>query len=140
MHGDNMECPICKNEVSALIHIIVEDYGKTYDKYVCFKCLNDTVAYNSESLRSFALRNNLQISVKATFNPETKEFSWKCQFKGVEVDQGGFLKSEFGVGLNPDEAMSNYASIISCKDLVYHAYSKDKRKIHAGHIFLWHTP
>jgi hypothetical protein len=135
-----MICPQCRLDTLVLINVCIDNCGEKEITWICNNCLNDvaslnTTTKNTESLRSFAKQNNLEISVKANLNTDTGEISWKCQYKGVEVNQGGYLKSEFGVGHTPEEAMANYASTISNKNLVYHAYSKDRRNLHAGNIW-----
>lgn len=60
------------------------------------------------------------------------EYSRYCaQFEDCEVKQGSCLRSEYGTGKTPWEAMANYAQEISGALLVLNAFGPNRREIQA---------
>jgi len=56
---------------------------------------------------------------------------WHASFQDVEIAEGGFLRSTFGDGETPEDAIAVYAREIEGRKLVYCAYRPERREFTA---------
>lgn len=85
------------------------------------------------SIEDFAEEHNLVMQITEREDPKwfNTEGRFYAHFKSCEVSKGNFLHSISGDGRTPDEAVSNYAKLISQKRLIIDAMSKNRRDIRA---------
>jgi hypothetical protein len=73
----------------------------------------------------FDLADALNKQIKITRHPnQNNRFS--ASFERCEIKQGGILKSEYGDGKTPMEAINRYSNAIQGKMLVFNAYRDDR--------------
>jgi hypothetical protein len=81
-----------------------------------------------DTIEKFADKHGLVMEVREldvkTFGGEP----WAASFKNAETKDGCILAYESGRGYSPEEAITDYAKIISRKLLVLNAYDKEKRR------------
>lgn len=53
---------------------------------------------------------------------------WVASFERGEIKKGGILVGEYGSGISPDIALSNYATRIRGKTIVFDAYSEHRQE------------
>lgn len=80
------------------------------------------------SLETFADKHGLEIACRAREVFLKGHRDWSASFDWVEVKDGILLRSEYGVGNTPHEAICDYAKLISNKPLIFHAMDPKKRK------------
>jgi len=66
----------------------------------------------------------------------TEDSRYYAEFEDCEVKQGVGLRSEYGNGRTPEDAMADYARNISGKLLVLNAFGPNRREIQAPIITL----
>jgi hypothetical protein len=81
------------------------------------------------TIKEFAERNDLTMEI--TERRESSSFlaSFFASFKDCELSDHGKLISIYGDGNTEKEAINNCARRISCKILVFKAYTKDRKEI-----------
>jgi len=68
----------------------------------------------------------LNLSMTITYH-HNQDRRFSAKFDSVEVREGqSMLKSEHGNGVTPEEAIRNYAQILSGAIMIYSAYGDDR--------------
>jgi len=83
----------------------------------------------SMTIEQFADVHNLVMEVHERRRPEGDPLRYYASFEHVEIGGDGFLRGEFGNGRTPDEAIANYAAVITLKHIVVEAYTPERREI-----------
>ena len=78
----------------------------------------------STTIENFAEKYNLTMIIN-----RWESSRYTASFDDVEVEEGNLLGSEYGVGLNEDDAINDYAQLISNKIIVVGAYTKHREII-----------
>ena len=81
------------------------------------------------SIQDFADKHGLVMEVRERIGSEDKRMSFYAHFKHAEIKNGIFLTSKHGNGTTPEEAISQYAIVISDELLVIDALSDNRREI-----------
>lgn len=90
------------------------------------------------SIEDFAERHNLIMEVHERNKRNMIDFNVRdafyASFEGAEVKEGACLASEYGDGSNEEEAIRNYAALISGKLLVFNAFGRDRHEIQVPYL------
>lgn len=79
--------------------------------------------------RKFAEENDLTLKIHVNLDGE-----FRVSFKNVEIKTGSILSSGNGYGKSKQEAINDYARIISNKLLVVNAYKDNRKEIRCPHL------
>lgn len=81
------------------------------------------------TIEEFANQHGLKMVVNERKKPVGSPERYYASFDRAEIKEGVMLRSEFGNGATPEEAIMNYTSIIEMKMLVINAYRDDRKEI-----------
>lgn len=68
---------------------------------------------------------NIDLEITRYCNQEER---WSARFDGCEIKIGGCLRSAFGNGHSPDEAIASYIREIRGQRIVFNAYDEKRRR------------
>lgn len=89
------------------------------------------------TLEAFADKHGLVMKVREREKPADDQSRYYAYFKNTEAKEGKyFLIGLFGDGRTPEEAIVDYAKVISLRTLVVDAMTKNRRKIKVPRLFL----
>jgi hypothetical protein len=71
-----------------------------------------------------------------TLNVTQQDWGWSVRFDRVEVMEDGMLRSAYGKGPSPQEAVCDYARQIAGRRLVVHAMSPLRYEFEAPSVWL----
>ena len=86
------------------------------------------------TLEVFADKHNFVMEIRERHQSVGSSLRYIASFKHVEVGGNGFLRSAYGNGGTPEEAMRDYATKISEQFLVYKAYQKSRKEVQAPRL------
>lgn len=86
------------------------------------------------TIKAFGAKHNLVMQVNERSVDAYARDRFYASFKNVEVSEGAFLRSTFGNGSTPEEAIAAYRHEISMKKIVVDAMSKTRREISAPRL------
>lgn len=83
----------------------------------------------SGTIEEFAEAHHLTMNIVERELPESSPMRYYAKFARCEVKNRGCLEGRFGNGSTPEEAIRNYATEISMQDLVFNAYTENRKEI-----------
>jgi hypothetical protein len=86
------------------------------------------------SLEDFADTNGLVMEVHERDVSVGNPMRYYAHFSACDVAKGGFLGSDHGNGATQEEAIADYASVISLKKIVVNAHTKKSRRINVPRL------
>jgi hypothetical protein len=87
-----------------------------------------------QTIEAFGVAHNLVMEVKERSREVNAPDRFYAYFKSVEVSEGAFLRSTFGNGQTPEQAITNYAPEISMKRIVVDAMKTTRREINVPRL------
>lgn len=89
----------------------------------------DIKVVKSGTIEEFAEAHHMTMDVIERELPEGSPMRYYAKFARCEVKNRGCLEGRFGNGSTPEEAIKSYATEISMQDLVFNAYTENRKEI-----------
>lgn len=99
--------------------------------------MTETPSVPEVTLDDFADANGLILVVREHPHPARPRERFYASFARTEIDRDGVFRSAYGRGASPNEAIAEYARIISAKRLVVDDHTPLRREIDVPHLAEW---